>query len=302
MRGAGTPGREAGPTSKAEFVREVTQRSLDELSQQLEAGNSQQLDAYLRAMGRFHRYSFNNVMLIISQRPGATQVAGFHTWRKLGRAVKKGEKGIAIFAPMKIKPRARADTGGEEDKDRPPQLRFRVVHVFDLEQTEGDPLPEPTRVSGDPRGALSALEAAIVGEGVDLEDVDDLGGAEGCSKGGTIQILRGLEPAARFSVLVHEWAHEILHHKDGETRPPKTVRETEAEAVAFVVSQAVGLETSTASSDYIRIYSGDKETLAQSLDRIQQAACRIIDAVTEEGGAARGQTVEPKLAASGRQR
>ena len=132
MRGAGTPGREAGPTSKAEFVREVTQRSLDELSQQLEAGNSQQLDAYLRAMGQFHRYSFNNVMLIVSQRPGATQVAGFHTWRKLGRAVKKGEKGIAIFAPMKIKPRARDDTASEEDKEslRAHQARPRSpVHL-----------------------------------------------------------------------------------------------------------------------------------------------------------------------------
>ena len=241
-------------------------------------------------------------MLIIGQRPNATQVAGFQTWRKLGRAVKKGAKGIAIFAPMKIKPRPTSGQGSDEE-DRPPQLRFRVVHVFDISQTEGDALPEPVRVSGDPRGVLSALEAAIRAEGIDVEDVDDLGGADGVSKGGTIQIVSGLEPAERFSALVHEWAHEKLHKADDPSkRASKVVRETEAEAVAFVVSRAIGLDTSTASADYIRLYSGDTKTLAGSLDRIQQTAYSIIEVIDEDAHSHQDRIVEAKLIDSARQR
>lgn len=301
MTRAGTTGQETGPTSKADFVRQVTERSLDELSQQLEAGDSQQLEAYLAAIGRFHRYSFHNIMLILAQRPDATHVAGFRTWRKLGRAVMKGQKGIAIFAPMKIKPKPKDGDASEED-DRPPQLRFRIVHVFDITQTEGDPLPEPARVSGDPREALSALETAILTEGIDIEDADNLGGADGVSKGGTIQILRSLDPAERFSVLVHEWAHELLHKTGADKRPSKTVRETEAEAVASIVSRAIGLDTSTASSDYIRLYSGNKETLAQSLDRIQQAACKIIEAVSRNSEQDPLRIVHPQVDIAGKQR
>lgn len=285
MKATVASGQSPEPVSKAEQARQITERSLEELSNQLAAGNSATLDAYLRALGRFHRYSFGNVMLIMFQKPDATQVAGFHTWRTMGRTVKKGEKGIAIFAPMMIKPKdadnqQRANTG---DKNPAPQLRFRVVHVFDASQTEGEPLPTLTRVGGDPRDALARLENAVRDTGVTLETVDELGGALGMSSGGRIRLASGLADAERFSVLVHEWAHEILHQTVSvEKRPDKTVRETEAEAVAFVVGQAIGLENASASADYIRLYQGDKDTLAASLDRVQKAACRIIEAILGE--------------------
>jgi len=272
-------GDERPAVPKAEIARRIAETALDELATQLESGQSHQLQAYLSAMSRFHHYSFNNIMLILSQRPEATRVAGFHTWRKLGRTVKRGEKGIAIFAPMVLKPKESEESKQGSDDERP-RLRFRVVHVFDVSQTEGEPLPEPASVGGDPGEALHRLESAVRAAGIELEDSLSLGGADGASAGGKILLRQGLPPAERFSVLAHEWAHEILHQSDGENRPSKTVRETEAEAVAFVVAHSIGLETGSASADYIQLYAGDAETLAASLDRIQRTACRIIEAVS----------------------
>ncbi len=277
---AGTP---AAAVSKAEQAREIAERSLNELATQLEAGNSAQLTAYLAALGRFHRYSFNNVMLILSQRPDATHVAGFHTWRGLGRSVTRGEKGLMIFAPMLLKAKDKEpQTPSSATDDDAPRLRFRVVYVFDVSQTEGEPLPEPARIGGDPGEALASLEDAVRAAGIELVDSLELAGADGMSSGGRITLRLGLEPAERFSVLAHEWAHEILHQTDRENRPDKTVRETEAEAVAFVVATSVGLETGTASADYIRLYAGEAKTLAASLERIQGTASRIIEAVSGE--------------------
>lgn len=273
------PAGETTPASSAERARMLSERALASLANQLDAGNSAQLDAYLAAMSRFHSYSFGNIMLIVGQRPDASRVAGFHAWRSLGRTVKRGEKGILIFAPMLVRTR---DADGQADEDRPRQLRFRAVHVFDIAQTEGEPLPEPLRVGGDPGLALQRLEAAVITAGITLETSDTLREVEGYSAGGRIVIRSGQPPAERFSTLVHEWAHEILHQSDREHRPPKTVRETEAEAVAFVVGHAIGLELGTASADYIRLYQGDSATLAASLDRVQRTACRIIESISDE--------------------
>lgn len=274
----GTPKRASTPSpSNAERARDLSESALAQLTEQLEAGNSEQFTAFLNAMSRFHKYSFGNIMLIIAQRPDATRVAGFHTWKSLGRTVKKGEKGLLIIAPMLLKPNEEDDKPESQDR---PRLRFRAVHVFDIAQTEGDPLPEPAKVGGDPGEALTRLEAAIRATGITLEDSEDLAGAEGVSTGGRILIRSGQEPAERFSTIVHEWAHELLHQIEGAERPPKVVRETEAEAVAFVVGLSIGLDTGTASADYIRLYQGDAETLAGSMDRIQKTAAVIIEAVS----------------------
>ena len=264
--------------SKVEQARELSANALDSLTKQLESGNSEQLNAYINAMSRFHKYSFGNMMLILAQRPDATHTAGFHTWRSLGRTVKRGEKGIFIIAPMILKSKDSTD----DDKAF---ARFKAVHIFDISQTEGDPLPEPSSVGGDPGQALNALEASITKSGITLETSDDLGGAEGISKGGSIILRSGQHPAERFSTLVHEWTHEILHQvKKKEDRPNKTIRETEAEAVAFVVGHAIGLEVGTASADYIKLYQGDAETLSASLHRIQKTACTIIEAINTHDG------------------
>ncbi len=260
---------------KAEEAKKIADQALEQLSEVLSRGKSEQLTSYLAMLAKFHRYSFGNVLLILSQKPDATHVAGFTAWKKLGRFVRKGEKGIVIIAPMTIKPKDEPKPG-EDDK---PVLRFRGVHVFDVSQTDGEPLPEPAEVAGDPCEYLVTLRAHIAECGIEL-DYDDLpSGADGVSRGGRISVREGLTPAHEFSVLVHELAHELLHH--GEDRPKsKTVRETEAEAVAFVVCQATRLESGTAASDYIQLYDGKQETLAQSLDRIQRVSTEIIAALT----------------------
>jgi hypothetical protein len=258
----------------ADALKKITTDALDTLAALLDEGHSDQLTTLLKTMARFHRYSWHNVTLIASQRPAATRVAGFQAWRTMGRFVRKGEKGIAILAPIV----RRRETESMSD-DAQAVLGFRAAYVFDVEQTDGEPLPEPSEASGDPGVKTASLKAAILGRGIALESVDDLGGALGTSSGGLIRLLNGLSPAMEFTTLVHEYAHELLHRADD--RPAsRDTRELEAEAVAFVVGGVVGLSTSDSSRDYIHLYRGDREALAASLDRIQRAASVILTAVT----------------------
>ncbi|MEM9167046.1 MAG: ArdC-like ssDNA-binding domain-containing protein [Planctomycetota bacterium] len=292
----------AGTTGRSDRLRQTQQlaeQALESLSEQLGRGNSERLEQFLTTMGRFPRYSFGNLMLILSQKPDATRVAGFRAWKDLGRFVRKGERGIAIIAPMRIRatddPDAQVggegEAGSEESATRSP-LRFRVTHVFDISQTEGEPLPDLGCVAGDPGRLLDRLEAGVMSAGILLSESEFLD-ADGLSRGGGIELNANLESAERFSVLVHEFAHELLHHQkldrpDDEPRPPKVVRETEAEAVAFAVCEAVGLETNGAAIDYIRLYQGDAETLAQSLDRIRLAVSRVLTILDPSEGSESG--------------
>ena len=261
----------------ADALKKITTDALDKLAALLDEGHSEQLTALLRTMARFHKYSWHNVALIASQRPTATRVAGFQTWRTMGRCVRKGEKGIAILAP--IVGRREAESDGDNGRT---VVGFRAAYVFDVEQTDGEPLPEPGEATGDPGAKTASLKTAILERGITLESVDDLGGALGTSSGGCIRILKGLSPAMEFTTLVHEYAHELLHRADD--RPAsRDTRELEAEAVAFVVGGAVGLNTSDASRDYIHLYRGDREALSGSLDRIQRAASVILTAVSAAG-------------------
>src|SRR5438445_4259264 len=136
-------------------VRKMAEGALNRLSAALEAGRSETLNQYLAAMGRFHRYSWGNVLLINSQRPDATQVAGFHTWHDLGRWVKKGEKGIMIFAPMLVKEKDATGPDVAKGAAKSDQIfrlaGFRTAYVFDASQTEGRPLPEFAKTTGDPK-------------------------------------------------------------------------------------------------------------------------------------------------------
>jgi len=257
----------------ADELKKLTTESLDHLSAALAEGHSERLSALLKTMAQFHRYSFHNVCLIGRQRPDATRVAGFHAWRKLGRFVRKGEKGIAILAP--IVGRKEADAG---DGDSKTVVGFRAAYVFDVAQTDGEPLPEPADAGGDPGATTDRLKGAMASHGIAVDYVQELGGALGTSSGGRIQVLTGLQPASEFMVLAHEFAHELLHH--GDDRPgSRDTRELEAEAVAFVVGHAVGLDITDAARDYIHLYRGDSTALAQSLDRIQRTASTILAAL-----------------------
>jgi antirestriction protein ArdC len=234
-------------------------------------------------LSRLHQYSFGNCMLIAIQRPEATHVAGFHRWKQLGRFVKKGEKGIFILAPIVRRAKANREGQANDDVTDDGEERtrsvcgFRAVYVFDVTQTEGAELPEFSRVEGDPGDKVQKLESVIRNHGIDLIYEQHLGGADGRSEGGKITLREGLPPAEQFAVLAHELAHELLHRTERRKETTREIRELEAEAVAFVVSKAAGLNGISRSADYIQLYSGDKQLLMESLDHIQRVASSIIE-------------------------
>jgi len=281
---------------KREEVRRIAGEAFDRLVRDVEAGRSESLKEYLRAMGRFHNYSLGNAILIQTQRPGATHVAGFWTWKRLGRRVKKGEHGIAIMAPVVYRQRAAVADSEEEDGDEIVRT-FKTAYVFDVGQTEGKPLPEFARARGDPGVYLERLERYVSKKGIKLERTAALIAAEGMSTGGTILLKQSLSPAGQFSVMVHELAHELLHQGEQDEARDRRAKETEAEAVAYVVCEGVGLDTSTASCDYIQLYRGDRKTLIQSLERIQRTAAQILEAITREDDPEVDMAIDPAQAA-----
>ena len=187
-----------------------------------------------------------------------------------------------ILAPMM----GRKKTGDTLTEDNQTRLfGFRAAHVFDVGQTDGEPLPEFAVVKGDPQDYNKRLTRFVASQNIALEYDARIAPAKGMSSGGKITLLPDLCPAEHFATLIHETAHELLHRGDRRTQTTRTVRETEAEAVAFVVCEAAGLDTNTASADYIRLYSGDKVTLAESLHFIQSTAAAILTAIAAEGNA-----------------
>ena len=265
---------------KREVVTELVDRGIRELNEALASGKSDRLQQYLDVMARFPRYSFNNCVLVALQFPQASLVQGFHAWKKLGRSVKKGEKGIGIIAPMIGK--KKDEDGKADDSSGKAIFGFKVVHVFDVSQTEGDELPEFARVTGDPGENIPKVEALIRSWGIELKYEEIPSGADGVSKKGEIVIDPNLDPPALLLTLVHEASHERLH-ADSERRKEttKTIRETEAEAVAHVVCRALGLDTIDHCVDYIQLYNGDAEVLTKSLDYIQKTAAEILDGIRE---------------------
>jgi antirestriction protein ArdC len=271
---------------KRDEATKLAQQALTDLNAALKKGHSDTLIRYLDVLVRFHHYSFGNVMLIASQRPEATRVAGFHTWKSLRRCVKKGEQGIAILAPM-VGRKRRDNTEELAFNDSDESVRqlfgFRVVHVFDVKQTEGDDLPEFAGVIGDPGVGLKQLETLIARCGIHMEYDFPTCGAQGVSRNGTIVVRPDMPPAETYAVLVHELCHELLHQQTGRKRMVShTVVETEAEAVAYVVCQAMGMETTTRSADYIQLCRGGVATLSESLDLIQKTAASLIEQLQGE--------------------
>ena len=270
---------------KLEDIKNKTKDAVDHLAQSLESGQSDVLTQYLGAMARFHTYSFGNVMLIARQKPDATNVAGIRTWNSLGRFVNRGEKGIFILAPMVSKNRKKNGDAEQAEDARQPESKlfgFRAVYVFDVAQTEGKDLPALTEVQGDVSGYRERLFKFVEAQGVELNYSERIAPAKGLSHGGKITLLLGMQPPEEFSTLAHEIAHEMLHRGDRRTLTTKQVRETEAEAVAFVICQAVGLQTGTASQDYIQIWHGDANLLRESLEAVQQTAAVILGGISPE--------------------
>lgn len=232
--------------------------------------------AHLEVQGRFHRYSFNNAMLIGSQDPDATRVAGFATWRSLGRSVRTGERAIWILAPMMGR-RVR----GEEGEERRPIIGFRTVAVFDLSQTEGEELPVVCRnlEGDDPAACFDALRrrAECLSYSVELAELPSTTNGDCTYALRRIRIECRNHPAQQVKTLAHELAHALLH--EGVT--DRALAELEAESTAFVVCHALGLDSGGYSFGYVASWAGGGPeavaAITSSGGDIQRAAAAILD-------------------------
>lgn len=282
-------------------------QQMKEITERLEQGvkdifTSEMYTTYLRTMAKFHNYSFNNTLLIAMQRPDATLVAGFNAWKnKFNRYVKKGEKGIQIIAPAPIKEveereKIDKDTGlavlnenGEPEMERVEYVvpRFRVTTVFDVSQTDGEPIPslEVNELTASVKD-YALLTAAIEQVSPVPMRFDEIkGDAKGyysdADKEICIQV--GMGESQTIKTMIHEVAHAMLHNNDfmkrnGEEKDQLT-KETEAESIAFTVCSALGIDTSDYSFPYIASWASGKELkeLKDSMDTIRLTAADFLE-------------------------
>ncbi len=271
-----TPTRQERAAQMAATVDAACER----LAQQLAAGHSRDYLEFLAFHARFHRYSPANALLILSQCPDATRVAGLSTWNKLGYRVRAGEKAIWIWAPI-LRKGADAESG-EEQKTL---AGFRPAPVFDAAQLanlEERPLPSLfTPLPDDVEPLYGRVRARIEAERIVVQERPLPMGVQGVSLGGTIFVRTGLDSRNRLAVLLHELAHELAHRGEAQRAKAVALRELEAESTAYVVGAALGLEVPH-SADYLLGYGLDAAALRASLGTIQALARRVLAVVDGE--------------------
>ncbi|UHQ98734.1 ssDNA-binding domain-containing protein (plasmid) [Natrinema zhouii] len=270
-----------------------------------DAVSSEQFQEWLDVQSHFHDYSYRNTLLITRQCPHATHVAGYRTWQnEFDRHVKEGESAIWIWAPIIAKQcpkcenspsyhdRSDCEYDGTSPEDWSKGLvGFRPAPVFDISQTEGEPLPElETEATGEADELVPVLlEGASMLE-VEVEVVSPAEWTHGNARGvcqyrspaeRPLIEVRDRENSADLAVTtVHEYAHALLHGDvDDETERSK--RELEAEAVGYIVGRYFRLDTS-GSAFYLAAWEGEEsEAILDRLERISSTAAEIIDVVDE---------------------
>ncbi len=251
---------------------------------------------FLDAQARFHTYSWGNVLLILDQRPDATRVASFRTWLSLGRPVRKGEHGIRIFVPVwprKPTEVEQEDAGGDRreggqgraqsparTEGRRP-VSFKLGSVFDISQTDGEPLPRvdvPVLEGDAGRELLGSLERVAARENLEVlrtsADLHPLlgGGAMGYYVPAARRIvLREAAPRQMAKTL----AHELAHHFSG-AKSSSAHEETVAESVAYVMCARFGLDTGERSFPYVATWSQEPSAFRAALARIQSLSSLLI--------------------------
>jgi antirestriction protein ArdC len=248
----------------------------------------------LATAARFTSYSWANSALIQAQCPQATRVAGYRTWQALGRQVRRGERGIAILAPVVKRMRVDEDTSDGKEREPLRVLRgFRVAHVFDVSATEGRPLPEvaPRLLDGEAPERLYehlAAQVALAGYALLREDCAPANG-ETDFLAHTVRVRPDLSGAAATKTLCHELAHILLHERLAQNELRGGCRgraEVEAESVAFVVCATAKLETGEYSFPYVaRWAKGDLSVITSTAERVTSCARQIAetaDIVAEE--------------------
>lgn len=304
---------------KREEIKTAREKKLTYASARLASGVEALLKGdlwaeYLQFSLKFHQYSFLNTLLIMLQRPNATCVASFQTWKRMKRYVKKGERGIEIFVPMlsfdlrqgehpaaDVKPSI--DPATEEEPAESPGktiLGFKMGYVFDASQTDGDPLPERpyALLEGEDGGMFAVLKAAIetlLQIPVTFSSLPP--GTIGCCRyepgpdcrpvAITISDDPTLSGAQRLDTLAHEAGHAMLHSGlEYRQHSERSMRELEAESVAFCILSAMGIDSSRVSFGYIATWaeSSGAETIKEivsSGQRILDASRRILNSIEE---------------------
>ncbi|RZT75524.1 peptidase M48-like protein [Pseudonocardia sediminis] len=276
------------PEQRAARVAELTDKLNGAIAELTEG---EQWTAMLRTAARFHRYSFRNTMLLLLQaeerEATISRVAGLHTWRAVGRRVRKGEKGYQILAPLrrKLGDEEAAKIGPEAyTGDGQPKKVVRgckIVHVFDVEQTEGDELPDlPTPdalTGGDPAGLFDRLADLVSAEGYTIERNPEDGDTQGWTNYATavVSVRPDVDDAQAAYVLAHELGHIRARHD--ERAISRAQRETEADSIAYVITAAHGLDSVTTSAPYVAGWSeGDTEVIAAAAEIVHREATRIL--------------------------
>ena len=282
---------------------------IQELTDKLEKGiqavfDSGQYVLYLKTMSKFHRYSFRNVMLIFSQCPEASRVAGFKAWKTdFGRIVRRGEHGIQIFAPFTYtaledqpvldpvtqKPMYNPDGTVKTVIAPVKRQSFKVAHVFDISQTEGPELPSlgVDELTGSVEGYNAVFKAICDISPVPVLFRDEAEHSKGAfyHDDQCIRINPGMSEVQTVKTGIHELAHAKLHNTADitEDNPGKDqhTKEVEAESVAYVVCQHFGIDTSDYSFAYVAGWSRGREMdeLKASLETISNTAKEIIDGI-----------------------
>lgn len=260
------------------------------ITEQLEQGvkdifTSDRYIEYLNFMSKFTNYSFNNIILILMQKPDASLVAGYKAWQnKFNRQVKKGEHGITILAPCPHKKEIETENGETREII---WTSFRAVKVFDVSQTDGEELPAGCveMLTGEVENYTELIKKleSVSPVPVTYENID--GGANGyfSNTEKRIVIQEGMSEAQTVKTLVHEISHAILHDRETgeEKEADRNTREVQAESVAYTVCSMLGLDTSDYSFGYVAGWSTGKEIkeLNASMEVIRQTAKDITDRI-----------------------
>ncbi len=310
--GKRTQGSRAGYPSRQEKLAAITKKLEEGVK---EIFTSENYQAYLRTMAKFHQYSFNNTLLIALQKPDATLVASYTAWQqKFHRQVRKGERGITIIAPIPAKAKREEEQTVTEPLDPAdndpiahreasvPGMRFRAVSVFDISSTDGEPVPtiDVTELTGGAEGFDDFMKALTAISPVPIRFSEIKGGAKGYYRMGAekeIVIQSGMSELQTVKTAVHELAHALRHDRDymksEKISKDRHLIEQEAESIAFCVLSAFGLNDnidngSDIGKDYSFPYicgwakSADITELKASMDMIRKTAGSIIDGIESE--------------------
>ena len=230
---------------------------------------------FLRFATSFHSYSLNNVLLILSQRPDATAVAGYRAWQTKGRQVRTGEHGIHIFG-YRLQTVTNPDDGDISDEPETSRTitRYPILTVFDTSQTDPiDGVPDPTTLTGrltgvDDFGIIETLSEHLTAQGWTVSRHPLAGGLNGYTDPARRQVILNadLSPEHAAKTLIHETAHILLGHTDNlaDYAHHRGLAETEAESVAYVVAGLTGFDTSSYSIGYIAGWADADSTLISS--------------------------------------